>query len=351
MKSIARMSLKPGMEIAENVYSYDNKLILKKDTILEAADIKKLAIYSIVCISIKDAEDYATTHFEKLRLTNAFQNFERVYKNNLNVFKFMTNNLITKGTPINMESLMLLHNNVRACATSGEQLLDMLYNMLPSEDDMTYVHCFNSALVCNVFGQWLCISKEDIVTLTLCGFFYDIGKMKLPNNLIWKPGKLTDLEYDWIKTHTDLGYDILKNSGLNSHILNCALMHHERCDGSGYPNHLTEDKIDFFSKCISIVDSYEAMTSARIYRTSLNPFQIINDFENKGLEKYSIYIIKPILEHIANNQLGKTVRLSDDTIGEVIYINKDALAYPLIKVNNTVIDLSLKKDIDIKYML
>lgn len=351
MLTIACLALKPGMELAEDAVSYSNEVILPVNTVLDDTTIAKLKRYSIMCVSIKEQIDYATTHFEKIRYSKAFQKFEEVYKNNLNAYKYIIDDFVNNGKPVNTDYLLQIHNNIASCAPTREKLLDMLYNMLPSEDDMTYAHCLNSALISNVFGTWLGLSSYDTRTLTLCGFFYDIGKLKLPNKILWKPDKLTDFEFNWVKTHTTIGYQMICHLPLNEHILNATLMHHERCDGSGYPKHLKDDDIDIFAKYTGIVDSYEAMTSARIYRASLNPFQVISNFEKTGLEKYGFTILHTILEHIANDQLGMTVRLSDDTIGNVILINKDHLSRPFIQCDTKVIDLSTVPEITIKAIL
>ena len=347
MQSIARMALEPGMELAEDVITLTNGVIIKKDTIIDEYAIQKLKRYNIMCVSVKTEEDYATTHFEKVRVSKAFKNFEQVYANNLNAYKYMIDSFIQDGIPINIDYLLKLHDNVVACVKTREQMLDMLYNMLPTEDNMTYAHCFNSALISSTFGIWLAMNKEDIKTLTICGYLYDIGKLKLPNRILWKPDKLSDFEYNWMKTHTTIGYDLLKKMKIDEHILNATLMHHERADGSGYPSKLMDDKIDFFAKVIAIVDSYEAMTSARIYRASLNPFQVIADFEKTGFEKYNTFIISSVLKHIANDQLGMNVRLSNDITGTVILINEEQLSKPLIKTESDVFDLTANPDVSI----
>ncbi len=346
MVTIACMALKPGMELAEDVVSSSNGIIMKANTVLDNLAINKLIRYSVMCVTIKEAEDYATTRFEKVRLSKAFKEFEDVYNNNLNAYKYMINDVIYHGNAINKDYLFNIHDNIAKKAKSRENLLNMLYYMLPSEDDMTYVHCLNAALISNVVGVWLGLSNEDIKTLTLCGFLYDIGKLAIPNSILWKPEKLTDLEHDLVKRHTVIGYDMIKYQNLNPHILNATLMHHERNDGSGYPNKLKDEEIDIFAKYIAIIDSYEAMTSARVYRPSLNPFQVIENFERMGFEKFGTSIVKRVMEHIANTQLGETVRLSNDVVGDVILINEHSLSKPLIKNGNNVIDLS--KEIDIK---
>ena len=124
-------------------------------------------------------------------------------------------------------------------------------------------------------------------------------------------------------------------------------MHHERCDGSGYPSRLKTDKIDVFAKYIAIIDAYEAMTSARTYRQSLNPFQVIANFEKDGYIKYDEAILRPILEHIATAQLGFKVRLTNDVEAEINMINQQHLSRPLLKSGEQFIDLSKETDLDI----
>ena len=347
MKTIARMALKNGMVIGEDVYSYQNDLIYPKDTVVDETVIAKLARHSIMCVSIKEEIDYATTHFEKVRLSTEFKYFEFTYNDCMPIYRKLMTDFVEQGIPVRMNRLMELYVKISSCARNGEQLLDFLYNMLPSEDDMTHAHCLNSALIAGVFGTWLSLSKEDIFLLIQCGFFYDIGKLKLPQELLWKPGKLTELEFTKLKTHTMLGFDLLKEQNLNEHVIKATLMHHERCDGSGYPSRLKTDKIDIFAKYIAIIDAYEAMTSARTYRQSLNPFQVIANFEKDGYIKYDEAILRPILEHIATTQLGFKVRLTNDVEAEINMINQQHLSRPLLKSGEQLIDLSKETDLDI----
>lgn len=348
MKTVARMALKPGMVIGEDVLNYKNELIFPVDTVVDDLVIAKLARHSIMCVAVKEEIDYATTHFEKIRLSTEFKYFEVTYNDCMPIYRKIMTDFVTQNIPIRISRLMELYVKISSCARSGEQLLDFLYNMLPSEDDMTHAHCLNSALIAGVFGTWLGLPKEEIFLLIQCGFFYDIGKLKLPNSLIWKPSKLTDLEFTQIKTHTILGFELLKDMNVNEHVLKATLQHHERCDGTGYPSRLRGERIDVFAKYIAIIDSYEAMTSARTYRQSLNPFQVIANFEKSGFDKYDETIIKPILSHIASTQLGLSVRLNNDTEAEIILINQEHLSRPLLKtVKDEMIDLSKAPELEI----
>lgn len=348
MKNVARMALENGMVIGEDVYSYKNKLIYPKDTVVDGSVVARLARYSIMCVAVKEEIDYATTHFEKVRFSPEFKSFELTYNNCMAIYRKQMRGFIEQRKEVKMSTLMEIYVKITSRARSGEQLLDFLYNMLPCEDDMTYAHCLNSALIAGVFGTWLELPKEDIFLLIQCGFFYDIGKLKLPQDLLWKSGKLTDLEFTKLKTHTMLGFDMLKDKDVNEHVLKATLMHHERCDGSGYPSKLRSDKIDVFAKYIAIIDAYEAMTSARTYRVSLNPFQVIANFEWEGYAKYDEALLSPILSHIAATQLGFNVRLTNDVEAQIIQINQEHLTRPLLKTNDDIeIDLTKEPELEI----
>lgn len=137
-----------------------------------------------------------------------------------------------------------------------------------------------------MLGNWLGFSEDAQNTLTLCGLLHDIGKSRIPASIIGKPGRLTSEEFEQIKRHPLLGYELLKNQPLDPHIKNAALMHHERCDGSGYPFGLYASDIDDYASIIAVADVYDAMTADRCYRLGLCPFEVIAQFEQEGLQRY-----------------------------------------------------------------
>ncbi|MGN0431706.1 MAG: HD-GYP domain-containing protein [Lachnospiraceae bacterium] len=331
MKTIARMVLKPGMEIGEDVLNSRGEVIVPAHTIVDATIISRLERHSVMAISVMDEIDYATTHFEKVRLSQAFKNFERLYLHLFPQYKEMMNNLVEKGTPVDTNILLQIYYILTEKVVSGRQLLDFLYNMVPSEDELTHTHCMNSALIAGVFADWLGMKTSEKEMLILCAYFYDIGKLKLPNSLLWKAGRLTDVEFARIKTHPFLGYEIVKDQDLDPHIFKSILMHHERCDGKGYPSRLKMQQIDFYARHISIIDAYEAMTSPRSYRQSLTPLEVVERFEDTGFMQYDHEILKPIMSRIADTQLGMTVKLSDDSIWEIFLPNQIRFSKPTLK--------------------
>lgn len=211
-------------------------------------------------------------------------------------------------------------------------MFDMLHNMRQI-DDSTYAHSVNVALICRLIGKWKNFSEKDMDTLTLCGLLHDIGKSKIPNEIIGKPGKLTDSEYEEIKKHPVIGYNLVKNLDIDQRIKNAVLLHHERFDGKGYPLGLTSNEIDDFTSIVSIADVYDAMTANRCYRDGLCPFEVIAIFEKEGLTQFNPKYILTFLDHIANTYINNEVLLSDGSSGKIVLINKK-LTRPTIQLDN-----------------
>jgi putative nucleotidyltransferase with HDIG domain len=347
------------MVVAEDVYTYNNQLVLLKDTELTDKAITKLEFYSIISVRIKDDSTPASvepnipqeemTYSQRIKSSEEYKVFKAEFERSVDDFKGKVNRLLTvsAGTTINTEELLEDTNELLEKAPSGLQIFDMLHNMR-MYDDPTFAHCMNVALICHVFGTWLGMPDRDVDTLTVAGLLHDVGKLKIPETILGKPARLTDDEYTVIKTHTVEGYNILKDLEIDAHIKSAALMHHERCDGSGYPLGLTTDRIDSFARIVAIADVYDAMTAARVYRGPLCPFKVIGIFESEGLNKYDSHFILIFLEHIASTYIKNRVRLSNGMEGEVVFMNKTALSRPMIQCRNRFVDLSKETDIYIE---
>lgn len=350
MPRILTQDLIPGMIISEDVYTYNNQLILPKDMVLTDKAITKLEFYSILSVRIKEETANLTpdsvpqqeeSYSEKIKASAEYKKFKKTFDESVESFSSSINDVVTRRSNGHVDTDTMLSEPTKLLSgnMSGLHLFDMLHNMR-MYDDPTYAHCLNVSLICNVFGKWLGMPQGDLDTLTLCGLLHDIGKLHIPENIVTKPAKLTDEEYSLIKTHTIEGFNILKETDVNEHVKNAALMHHERCDGSGYPLGLTAERIDRFAKIVSIADVYDAMTSARCYRGPLCPFQVISIFESEGLQKYDAQYILVFLEYIVNTYLNNRVRLSNGLEGEIVLINKMDLARPMVHVGSHYLDLS-----------
>lgn len=356
MRRLSTSALAPGMVVAEDVYTYHNQLIFPKGLVLTDKAITRMEFYSILYVRVEDAPavssepEVVPSYSEHIRQTPEFHHFKAAFEADISTFKSVLNDVIEKGAPLEVENLLTQTIHLISKSESYVSVFDMLHNMR-EYDDCTFVHCFNVALICHVFARWLKLSPKETQTATLCGLLHDVGKLKIPDEIIKKPGKLTALEYQTVKKHCQEGYKILSSTTLSHHIKNAALMHHERCDGSGYPYGITAHRTDFYAKMVAVADVYDAMTSARIYRGPLCPFMAISVFENEGLQKYDTRCIMTFLENIVNTYLLNRVRLSNGIEGEIIYINRSHLSSPTIKCGSRYIDLSLRSDVYIEALI
>ena len=139
------------------------------------------------------------------------------------------------------------------------------------------LHLEKVSLICREMGKILQLTDDQVRELEYAGLYHDIGKISIPDQILDKPGKLTASEYEIMKTHTEAGYQILRAADAYSNIAEYALTHHERWDGKGYPRGLKGVDIPYFSRIISIIDAYEAMTSKRVYKDKMTKQEAINE--------------------------------------------------------------------------
>lgn len=344
----------PGMIVAEDVYTKDDHLVIAKDTDLTDKIIARLEFYSIVDFSVYsfadlsdiDFVEQASTYYEQIRQSESFKRFHLAYQNTVEGLKRSLNNIVTQQKDIDTDQLLAETGQILNQCASNIELFNMLHCMR-NFDDTTYVHSLNVALICNIIGKWLRFSQKDLEVITLCGLLHDIGKLMIPSSIITKPAKLTDDEFQTIKTHTLRGYNLLKSKKIDQRIRYATLMHHERCDGTGYPYGFHSEQIDSFAKLVSIADVYDAMTCARVYRGPLCPFVVVSIFESEGYSKYDTKYIMTFLEGIVQTYIHNYVQLSNGVTGEIIFINRLELSRPVIKSGDSFIDLTKHRDVQI----
>jgi putative nucleotidyltransferase with HDIG domain len=342
-----------GMTVANDIYSSNDQLIITKGTILDDRMITRLRfynIYGLLVFKIKEENKKSDSYIEMLRNTSEFKKFNCTYVDSVNEVESSFNQVIDGSSEFNIDVLLANTDRILKEGRNGAHVLEMLHG-IRDYDDMTYVHSLNVSLICSIFAGWLKLSAEDARALTLAGLLHDIGKMLVPKEIITKSGKLTEDEFKIIKTHTIKGYQAIKDQAIDIRIKHSILMHHERCDGSGYPNGFVNEQIDSFAKIIAIADVYDAMTSNRRYRNAICPFDVVENFERDGFLKFDPGYLMIFMERIVQSYLHNIVRLNDGREGEVIMINKLSLSRPVIKIGNNYVDLSREHKLTIEKII
>lgn len=175
----------------------------------------------------------------------------------------------------------ILRQNYETLHKAFEGVIKVLAKVVEMKDPYTAGHQYNVAELAKAIAIEMGLSKEQVESLTLAAIIHDLGKISVSSELLCKPGKITDTEFNIIKIHPQTGYEILKTVELPWQIAEIVLQHHERINGSGYPFGLTGDKIMLEAKILAVADVVEAMASYRPYRSELGI--------DKALEEISKY--------------------------------------------------------------
>ncbi|AZN43416.1 HD-GYP domain-containing protein [Paenibacillus albus] len=237
-------------------------------------------------------------------------------------------------------------------SVAGHPNIFELFEAVKAQGDYTYQHNIGVGILSTMIGKWLQLSDADLTALTIGATLLDIGKVKIPADILNKPGKLTAEEFELVKKHTVLGYDILKKTeGISYRSALVALQHHEREDGGGYPLGLPSDKIDLFSKIVAVADIFHAMSSERPYKKALPFYEVVRELRDGYFGKLDPRIVSVFLENITTKMIGQKVVLTDDREGEIVYINPHDEEAPLIKVGESFIDLSCERKLQIKQII
>jgi putative nucleotidyltransferase with HDIG domain len=188
----------------------------------------------------------------------------------------------------------------------GFKLEVIMQQILDAKDSYTSEHCSRVLTLSEALGKKMGLSDEEMVVLTLAAGFHDIGKIGIPDHILLKPTRLEADEYEVIKTHPQIGANIMRSLGnpLLDEVADCILHHHENWDGSGYPNGLSEEKIPLISRIIAVVDAYDAMTTTRAYRTGTTQDETLRTIQSESGSHFcpqTVEVLMPLFEGVEIN--------------------------------------------------
>ena len=358
--NISLQQVKEGMITADDVFSPSGQLIIPKNTGITGRLISRLKLYNVkkVCVIITEdvarelnavAEKNKPVNPEKN--TTQFKAFNHTYQDMANdleaAFKTIVENPTESFDPAPIiDQILLLAGTVK----NTMHLMNTL-QLMREYDDTMYIHSLSVALIAHNIASQQNFSEEELRSLMFACAFHDIGKVHIPAEILNKPGRLSNEEYEKVKQHALKGYEILTRAQFPEEVQMAALLHHERCDGSGYPSGHSIDQIPLFARIIAIADVYDAMTARRSYRKEICSFDVIAEFEASGYQKYDANLLIPFLTSIAQSHINNQVRLSNSLIGTIVMLNKHKLSKPVVNVDGTFIDLSKEKDVTILELL
>lgn len=337
-----------GLTLYEDIYNFLGAFILSKGTVIAEHHISRLAMNKVEKVKVLveekiPAEDTfipsITSIYDKAKIKSFRAKYIQKVDEVTEVIK-----AIGRGSYVNINEIHNISKHIMHEFDTLSDVVNYLHLVKPL-DDYTYSHSLNVSLMAIVIGKWMGFNEKQLDEIAIAGLLHDLGKTKVSQELLSKPGKLTSEEFDEIKKHTVLGFMMVeKIMNISPNIKYAILMHHEKIDGTGYPTGATENQIPLYARIIAVADIYDAMTSNRTYRDKLCPFEVIKDFEMQTYGKLDTEVLSVFLKNIANSYLGDFVELKNGEIAEVIFINPSRVWQPIVRSGNDFIDLSSKDE-------
>jgi putative nucleotidyltransferase with HDIG domain len=239
---------------------------------------------------------------------------------------------VRRGATVRMPDLEIVVDGMVDSVLRNSTAMALLIRMQET-DDYTHAHSLATAMWALVFGRHLGLDRDSLRTIGLGGLLLDVGKTKLPAELLKKPGALTDIERMHVQNHVGLGLEIIRKAdGVDSRVLDMVATHHERYDGSGYPRGLTGNQIPVFGRIGGIVDSYAAMSTDRPYAEAMSSYDSMREFKSLSDTGFQAELVEQFIQAIGIFPAGTLVELNTGEVGVVLKEHRTSRLRPEVAI-------------------
>ena len=344
--SIDISQLKPGMILGQDIRDNPNGIILlsagSKITVKALLAIKKFNIqgkclvYTEEC-SIGSQENHHQEIIKQkisrqvpIKINKRDLQARKIYKDTFKTVKDFYNKSGINAN-VDLYDITKAAEGIAAEIINNHQVLIQIA-LLKAVDNYTFSHAVHVSIYVSALAKFLNFTTKQLQEISLAGLLHDIGKMDIPLDIVNKPGKLSDSEFSIMKEHVRYSFNRLCNfSELNDNVLSAILQHHERMDGSGYPQKLRGEQIHHWARLLAIADVYDAVTTDRVYRNALLPHEGAEILMgNSG--KLDMQYLNIFLRNMTFYPVGCKVVLSTGEIGTVVALHRDMPFRPVIRI-------------------
>ncbi|RTE09286.1 HD-GYP domain-containing protein [Paenibacillus whitsoniae] len=319
--------------------------LISAGTVLDSSDIHMLNRHNVDYVEIYPRTDDPAPAPSQEADRPIHNTQLRLFENAITGIKSLFES-IQGGSAIHDDEVESAFNPLLEDIKEEKDVVSLLLT-LNSTDDYTLQHSVQVGMLSYYLAKWMNKSEKEAHLIGKAGYLHDIGKCKIPPEILNKPSKLTADEFNEIQKHTIYGYDIIRKSLKDETVALVALQHHERMDGSGYPLRKSGTDIHSYSRIVAVADVYSAMISKRVYRDKRDLLFVLRELHKMSFGELDPKITQVFIRNMIPNFIGKKVVLSDGREGAIVMTNPSDFFRPLIKINNQFLDLSQLVDVEI----
>ncbi len=317
-----------GSRLGKTLYSGDGRVLLGRGVELTLKYINKLKHLGYYSVFISDEFDNDVNIEDIIRdstRNNAIAQVKKLFKDEI-VGNSQSNPKELKNGAENIA------NSIIDDIEGNNSLMIDMYS-LKSHDDYTFQHSVNVCVLAVVLGIKAGLNGIELRELGTAAMLHDIGKMHIPFEILSKDSDLSEEEYEIVKSHTNKGFSFLLNeANVSPKIAIVAYQHHERSDGSGYPEGIEEENTHLYSKIVALIDSYDALTSDRVYRKRYNNDAALRIIYKESNGKYDPKLLSLLKNSVARYPSGSLVKLNTGETAIILRNNSEYLSQPIIKL-------------------
>ncbi len=347
--------LQPGFELGETVFSPDGGVLLHNGTILTGKHIERIVSYGLDVVRIRQvmqsellvdqtAADTAMAEPEpaaaavcgEADMASGLEHendFLRVYNEAVKDLKKCFA-LVRLEKHLDCQLLFSIVDAVMWLAARGTGATALLHTTIRSADYLFH-HSINVGILANIIGtaSGAFVELTQQRQLVMAGILHDLGKLEIPVQILYKNGSLTEEEFNQVRQHPAIAYKFFRNYiEIPENVRYGVLQHHERDDGSGYPLRTDAAKNHPIARVLGIADTYDAMTSKKVYGKEVSPFAAIDTIQGDTFAgKFSPQYSTPFLNELCQALIGRYVTLNDGRTGQVVFWNRSGQGSCLIR--------------------
>jgi putative nucleotidyltransferase with HDIG domain len=327
MKKILVDQLQPGQKIGEPIISSNGQLLIHQGTTLTEAIIDRLYQHNVPFVTLMESGDQQTKDLGIDRKA-AVHTIKKSFQS-LNEPTITTKTYLAEQTAKELKSVVF---HVKDSLDEREELVSLLTEAFIF-DDYIFDHSLNVTIYTLTIAKELGFNDKELLEIGLGALLHDIGKMKIPKQILQKTGRLSEEEFAIVKNHSSFGYEMLKGiAGIPESVVRSVLEHHERLDGTGYPLGMKGDDIHLYAKVIGVADVFDAITTNRVYRNARLPHEALEVLYAGSGTLFEQRYIELFRQNVSVYPNGLKLTLSDGSKGIVVKQNDELTDRPVLEI-------------------